>query len=247
MAGNDKLTITCAQITADQQWAIIGFKESLVHVYNLQSKRLKSKINLCSIGGLENNNNNKNVFEVMGIALSSTESTILIGTCKGIFFYQFPGSVQTQVMDLDWPVRKVFSRPTSNLAGIILGNFEVLVCDVSTAQIVRRLKECCSPVTDATFSPDMKWVTASTSDGCILTWDVPTGNLVDIFRNFPSSITSLDYSPRGDFMVTTHANEVGIKLWVNKSVFEVSPPLVPIPTDYYPQTPTDVAPYSIGN
>lgn len=62
-----------------------------------------------------------------------------------------------------------------NLAGIVLGNFEVLICDVSTTQIVRRLKECCSPVTDATFSPDMKWATASTSDGCVLTWDVPTG------------------------------------------------------------------------
>lgn len=63
-----------------------------------------------------------------------------------------------------------------------------------------------------TFSPDGRWIVSTSLDTTIRTWDLPTGHLVDIFRveDIPTSVT---FSPTGDFLATSHVNNVGIFLW----------------------------------
>lgn len=43
-------------------------------------------------------------------------------------------------------------------------------------------------------------------------WDLPSGHLVDLFR-VKKPISSLSFSPLGDFLATTHANSRAISLW----------------------------------
>ncbi|OXA44071.1 WD repeat-containing protein 36 [Folsomia candida] len=233
LPGNDTLAITCVAITTDIQWALVGFKEGKVHVYNLQSKRLKSTAVVSS---------GTNTSDIAGIALSASESTVLIAAGVTLSYHKFPSLAEITKETSVAPFRSVFSRRTSNLACLVRADFSLTICDVSTQSMMRILDHCCSPVTDGAFSPDMKWVTVATTDGCVFTWDVPTGNLVDIFRNFPTAITSLDYTPRGDFLVTTHADEVGIRLWVNLAVFAPLPPFTKVPDDYIPKRLEDVIP-----
>jgi U3 small nucleolar RNA-associated protein 21 len=47
---------------------------------------------------------------------------------------------------------------------------------------------------------------------------LPTGNLVDVFK-VDDVATSVTFSPTGDFLATTHVDNVGIFLWANKTQF----------------------------
>jgi len=56
--------------------------------------------------------------------------------------------------------------------------------------------------------------------------------LVDVFQ-LQDTVTSLEYSPSGEFLATTLSQELGILLWVNKTMYEhVS--LNPLPEDFDP-------------
>lgn len=55
-------------------------------------------------------------------------------------------------------------------------------------------------------------------DATVRTWDLPTGNLVDVFK-VDDVATSVTFSPTGDFLATTHVDNVGIFLWANKTQF----------------------------
>ncbi len=60
-----------------------------------------------------------------------------------------------------------------------------------------------------TFSPDSRWLIASSLDSIIRTYDVPTSRLIDAFRT-PSVATSVSFSPTNDFLATSHVDSVGI-------------------------------------
>jgi U3 small nucleolar RNA-associated protein 21 len=63
-------------------------------------------------------------------------------------------------------------------------------------------------------------------DLTIRTWDLPTGYLIDAFK-VPDICTSLQLSPVGDFLATTHVNHLGIFLWSNRAQYE-HVPLMPL-------------------
>jgi U3 small nucleolar RNA-associated protein 21 len=62
------------------------------------------------------------------------------------------------------------------------------------------------------FSPDSRWLIATSLDSTIRTFDIPTGRLVDAFRT-SSIATSLTFSPKGDFLATAHVDSLGVHLW----------------------------------
>jgi WD40 repeat protein len=61
-------------------------------------------------------------------------------------------------------------------------------------------------------------------------------SLVDVFQ-IEDSVTSIEFSPTGEFLATTLSQELGILLWINKSMYQhVS--LTPLAEDY---DPTEIA------
>lgn len=50
------------------------------------------------------------------------------------------------------------------------------------------------------------------------TWDLPTATMVDIFK-VENVVTSLTFSPTGDYLATAHVDNVGIFLWANRTQF----------------------------
>ena len=56
-------------------------------------------------------------------------------------------------------------------------------------------------------------------DCCIRVWDIVTGSLVDWIK-FKHAPLSLDFSPSGEFLATSHLNSKAVFLWSNKAFFQ---------------------------
>ena len=86
---------------------------------------------------------------------------------------------------------------------------------------VREFKEAATnKITDICFSqPDSKWVMCSSLDKCIRVWDILTASLVD-WVQFKHAPISLDFSPSGEFLATSHVGSKAVFLWSNRGHFQ---------------------------
>jgi len=134
----------------------------------------------------------------------------------------------------------------SELAAVALNDFSIFVVDCSELNVVRRLGTGSfssdsvpnghfGPISDMSFGPDGRRLYSSSLDGTIRVWDIPTGSCLD-WLSFDSPPTSLTASPTGEFLVTTHADSVGLSMWCDKSFYQQifvdgSPPTKPYKMD----------------
>lgn len=89
-----------------------------------------------------------------------------------------------------------------------------------------------SRVTDMTFNNDSRWLITASMDSVIRVWDLSLGLLIDAFGT-SSPCVSLTLSPTGEFLATSHSEDVGVYLWANISLY--SPlTLHPLPESYEP-------------
>ena len=74
-------------------------------------------------------------------------------------------------------------------------------------------------ITDICFSqPDQKWLLCSSMDKSVRVWDIVTGSLIDWIK-FKNAPLSLDFSPSGEFLATSHIDSKAIYLWSNRTYF----------------------------
>jgi len=59
----------------------------------------------------------------------------------------------------------------------------------------------------------------SSMDCSIRVWDIVTGSLVDWVK-FKNAPLSLDFSPSGEFLATSHLNSKAVFLWSNRAFFQ---------------------------
>jgi len=75
-----------------------------------------------------------------------------------------------------------------------------------------------SIITDISFSGDARWLASADTKSEVRIWDLPSGRCVDWFKT-EMPVTSMDFSPRSDFLATSHVDSNGIYLWANKCYF----------------------------
>lgn len=124
------------------------------------------------------------------------------------------------------------------MLAIALEDYSFFIMDIDTKRIVRKFFGHTAQLTDATFSPDSRWLVTSSMDCSIRTWDIPSGQLVDEFSTDAACI-SIDFSPTGEALATAHIDYLGIFLWSNKTLYSkvtlkalipsAEPPLVILP------------------
>uniref|UniRef100_A0A0G4FX48 Uncharacterized protein n=1 Tax=Chromera velia CCMP2878 TaxID=1169474 RepID=A0A0G4FX48_9ALVE len=85
--------------------------------------------------------------------------------------------------------------------------------------IVRDFPLSATP-TDMTFSPDGRWVCASTVDRQLVVFDLLAARRVD-WLLFPSVCLSLSFDPSGSFLFTSHDESPGsVCVWANKQAVD---------------------------
>ncbi|KAG1680276.1 WD repeat-containing protein 36 [Nymphon striatum] len=216
-------TAQCLQLTSCGNFVLIGYDSGHIDKYNVQSGMYRGsygipKAHSGSVNGIISD-------ELNSIVVSG-------GSDSKIKFWKFKDSSLIKKICLDCAVNSIIVHKESGMVGIGLEDFSVIVIDLDMKNIVRRFNGHSSQITDLAFSPDSKWLISSSMDCTIRVWDLPTSTLVDCFL-VDEPCTSIAMSPTGEYLATTHVNNVGINLWTNKSLYEYVT-LRPLPEDYYP-------------
>lgn len=73
------------------------------------------------------------------------------------------------------------SHSETSLIAVALEDLSVILIDLDTRRLVRHFEGHTGRLTDATFSPDARWLITASMDRTIRTWDIPSAQLIDIF------------------------------------------------------------------
>lgn len=104
------------------------------------------------------------------------------------------------------------------MLAVALDDFSINIVDIDTRRVVRKFVGHTAQITDATFSPDSRWLITSSMDCSIRTWDIPSGQLIDEFATDVACV-SLNMSPTGEVLATAHVDYLGVYLWVNRTLY----------------------------
>jgi len=107
----------------------------------------------------------------------------------------------------------------SGLLALAMEDFTIRVVDIDTRCLVRKFPGHKSSITDIAFSADSRWLVSVSMDKTGRVWDLPTGQCVD-YMEFDTPATSVDLSPASDMMATSHVGDLGIYLWINKTLYD---------------------------
>ncbi|WVQ82957.1 hypothetical protein IAT38_005093 [Cryptococcus sp. DSM 104549] len=162
---------------------------------------------------------NKSIQAITGLVTDALNTVVVASTLEGkLYFFDFHTTQQLHQVQLDSSVTAMTLNRDSGLLAVTCDDLVVRLVDTETRRVVRELRGFKGRILDVTFSPDSRWIIATSLDSTVRTFDIPTGRLVDAFRT-SSIATSLTFSPTGDFLATAHVDSVGVFLWANKAQF----------------------------
>ncbi|XP_053150733.1 WD repeat-containing protein 36 isoform X2 [Hemicordylus capensis] len=210
-------------ITSCGNFAVIGLTTGHVDVYNMQSGIHRGRY------GKEKAHEGS----IRGVAVDGlNQFTITVGSEGLIKFWKFKTMELVHSTNLSSSPSKILLHRDSGILGIATDDFGITVLDIETRKIVRRFSGHQGQINDMAFSPDGRWLITASMDCTIRTWDLPSACLVDCFL-LDSSAVSITMSPTGDFLATSHVDDLGIYLWSNRSLYSLVS-LRPLPADYEP-------------
>ena len=117
--------------------------------------------------------------------------------------------------ELGSPACQLLLNRDAGLVAVASDDVVVRVYDLGNRRLVRRFGGHRHRISDLAFSPDVRWLASSSMDGTVRVYDVPTAKCVDWLK-FQSPVTSLCFSPSGEFLTTTHAGSVALFQWANR-------------------------------
>ncbi|XP_030049327.1 WD repeat-containing protein 36 [Microcaecilia unicolor] len=216
---------TAVDITSCGNFAVIGLSTGDVDKYNIQS----------GIHRGHYGDGKAHEGAVRGVAVDGlNQLTVTAGSDGQMKFWKFKTFVLVHSLDLSSPPNVVFLQRDSAMLGIASDDFSISVVDIEIRKIVRKFSGHKGQINDMTFSPDGRWLITASMDCCIKVWDLPSGCLIDCFM-MDSAALSITMSPTGDFLASSHVDDLGICLWSNKSLYSLVS-LRPLPMDYEPST-----------
>lgn len=156
---------------------------------------------------------------VTGVVLDALNRTLISSSLdRTLKFWDFHTHALLATVQVGSAVSHMALHRDANFILVCCDDQIVRVYDIPTRRLVRRFAGHNHRITDAVFSPDARWIYSSAADNSVRVWDLPTGRCVD-WLTFPKAVTSLSVSGSGEFIATTHVDQVGIYLWANKAYF----------------------------
>ncbi|XP_045623535.2 WD repeat-containing protein 36 [Procambarus clarkii] len=200
---------TCVDLTVCGNFVIIGYDSGHMDKYNIQSGILRGTFGtpVAHDGG------------VRDVVTHGLNQYVVSGGQEGeLRWWRMKDCRGIKILKMEESISKMCLHRDSGLVGIVLEDWSIHVIDIDTKSLVRKLYGHHNHVTDITFTSDSKWLISSSLDNTIRTWDIPSGTCVDCFL-VPIPTTSLTMSPVGDFLATTHADQLGVYLWSNQACY----------------------------
>lgn len=243
--------ITAVCISTCGNFAIIGSKSGWIDKYNIQSgihrgtypgkkkkpkksNKMKTEVNDTHI--INPNDavivNDRHTGAIQGLVVDHFNRFLISGSLDGhLKFWHFKTGVLHKDIDLSSPINQIELSRENTLLAVVTDELVIHIFDVDTQVCVRKLYGHTSLITDVSFSGDSRWLASASGDSTMRLWDLPTGQCIDWIK-MPSPIVSLSFSPRGDFLATSHVDFKGIYLWSNQNYFSdvfIKPYTAPYP------------------
>lgn len=214
---------TAVDITSCGNFGVVALSTGHIDVYNMQSGMHRGQY------GKEKAHEGP----VRGVAVDGlNQLTISVGADRLIKFWKFKSKELVHTATLSSSPASMLLHRDSGMLAVSLDDFSINIMDIETRKIVRKFSGHRGQINDMAFSPDGRWLVTASMDCTIRTWDLPSGCLVDCFL-LDSAAVSITMSPTGDFLVSSHVDDVGIYLWSNNTLFNLVS-LRPLPSDYEP-------------
>ncbi|XP_048582009.1 WD repeat-containing protein 36 [Nematostella vectensis] len=219
----DNTSITAVTISSCGNFAIIGDSKGHVDSFNIQSGNHRA-----SYG-----NPRAHKGCVRGVAIDGVNQQLLsAGADSQLRFWSFTKRKLLSKLSFEALMTGLEIHRESSLAAVVCEDFSIHIADIEMHRIVRTFTGHANRITDVSFSPDGRWLISSSMDSTIRTWDLPAARLIDCFL-VASPVTSLTLSPTGEYLATSHVDDLGVYLWSNKTLYgHVA--LVPLPSTFEP-------------
>ncbi|XP_034945888.1 WD repeat-containing protein 36 [Chelonus insularis] len=212
---NYNANVTALCLTQCGNFVIIGYSTGHIDRYNIQSGIHRATY------GIDGNEAHRG--PIKGLIVDPLNQFVMsAGRDTEIKFWAFtPNKDKTpkSTIKLSEGVKWLRGHKESSLVAVALEDFTVILIDLDTKRIVRNFQGHTGHLTDATFNPDSRWLITASMDCTIRTWDIPSAQLIDIFK-VPEACISLDFSPTGEYLATVHMSNLGIFLWSNRTLFD---------------------------
>ncbi|ORX84248.1 WD40 repeat-like protein [Anaeromyces robustus] len=202
----DKSAVKCVAMSYCGNYGFLGSANGNIDVYNVQSGILRKSFKAHSK-------------VVSSIALDIYNKYIISSSLDGtIKIHDFKTTKLIKEFTFESSVTRLLLHHSTNLLAAVSDDLCIRLFDIETQKHVREFWGHENRISDLAFSPDGRWLISSSYDCTIRTWDIPTGNLIDILE-LTSPVTSISFSPTGDFLASTQGDSVGISLWSNRSQY----------------------------
>jgi U3 small nucleolar RNA-associated protein 21 len=204
---------TCLTLSACGNFIIIGYSSGHIDRYNIQSGLYR--------GEYKHGEKPAHKNPIRGVASDALNQMVISADSRGIIkFWHFKSLALITKVVLKSEISSLNLHRDSNLLACALETFDIVLIDIDTREVARRFTDGHSAaITDMTFSHDGRWLVSASLDSTARVWDLPTGHCID-YISFPSPVTSVDFSPAGDLLATSHVEDLGIYLWCNKSLYQ---------------------------
>lgn len=206
-----RVTATCLGLTQCGNFVVVGYSSGHVDRFNIQSG-----IHRATYGSPVAHKG-----AVRGIATDGLNQIVVSGGSDALIkFWHFKDTDKPVLskIQVEEGVAFFHSHHESAMLAVALEDFSIVVVDIETQNVVRKFVGHSAQLTDAAFSPDSRWLVTSAMDCTIRLWDIPSSQLIDCFQ-VDAACTSLSFSPTGEYLATTHVDQLGVYLWSNRTLF----------------------------
>jgi U3 small nucleolar RNA-associated protein 21 len=141
---------------------------------------------------------------------------------KSVKLWDFYQGKLLKTYQTDFPITNLAYNKVNDLVAISSSDLSITILNPKAElKRVRNFPGAAqNKINDLCFSqPDSKWLISCSMDCCIRVWDIITGTLVDWIK-FKNAPLSIDFSPSGEFLATSHLNSKAVFLWSNRAFFQ---------------------------